>query len=327
MEKCLKKLMMAAVLMGSLMPVTYMYAMDVPDSDQQQLQQPEEEVKEAAAVKRIDFREITSVSNELVRTADPIERERLVDQFIKCYGSIDVKEEQYGYTLLMDVVTRGDVALATLLLDKGADVNFRSKDGVEALGFIMEASTMVDMITLLLERGADVKVTDNRGRSALSTTVCFGPIEATQLLVDKGADLYVGDGPDRALLSAAIEKSRRDIAQFLIFAGLDYKGIVPLGREQEQEREEAMSKGLTVIKKDSFPGQEFLQKLQDTQKAKEDLGKRDWSVERLADSDAFVQLPKEIVCIIAQLGGSLTGDETIDPLIDALVAKREATGL
>jgi ankyrin repeat protein len=58
------------------------------------------------------------------------------------------------------------VGVARLLLERGADVNARAKDGLTPLH---AASSFAELaaVRLLLEHGADVKAEDNHGRTSL----------------------------------------------------------------------------------------------------------------------------------------------------------------
>jgi ankyrin repeat protein len=58
----------------------------------------------------------------------------------------------------------GDVDIATLLLDGGADVNARSESAAPIHGAVMGGSAA--MVRLLLERGADPSLPDYKGRGA-----------------------------------------------------------------------------------------------------------------------------------------------------------------
>jgi ankyrin repeat protein len=78
-----------------------------------------------------------------------------------------------GWTPLMHALHKHQNEAAQILLDRGADVNARSKSCVTAL--IMAAGDgNLDMIQLLLERGADPYAEDSSGASALSMAVSGG---------------------------------------------------------------------------------------------------------------------------------------------------------
>ena len=70
------------------------------------------------------------------------------------------------WTALIWASSRGHRETASLLLDRGADINLKNNDGETAL---MEASSSghTEIVSLLLDRGADVNVKDNDGGTAL----------------------------------------------------------------------------------------------------------------------------------------------------------------
>ncbi|MGH9387655.1 MAG: ankyrin repeat domain-containing protein [Vicinamibacterales bacterium] len=61
---------------------------------------------------------------------------------------------------LFEAARSGDRAAVVSILDRGADVNARSRYGVTALGFAADKGQL-EIVRLLVDRGADVHVTDS----------------------------------------------------------------------------------------------------------------------------------------------------------------------
>lgn len=306
--------------MGSLVPITPMHAMNMDGSDK------EEESKEAAAAVSLSWDEMRLTGEKWMQTADTTERENLIDQFMEHHGSIDVKSTQ-DHTMLMLAVKTGDVGLAQLLLDKGSDVNAKTKGQETPLMYIKEPSTSVDMINLLLEKGADVKAITIFGANTLNYLVPYCSVKGIQILLNSGANVYPINNNGHTALSYAIEYNKCDMAQFLILAGLDGKEMIErdtLSKEQLNSTNERLTH--FYLQRN---GAEFLEKLKYAQQAKEDLEERDWSIETLATSDVFrdLNIPTELVRIIATLGSSLTQDETMNSWIEWVMAEKEASEL
>jgi uncharacterized protein len=77
-----------------------------------------------------------------------------------------------GYSPLMDAVQKGDPAMVSLLLDRGAKTNLKSKDGQTAL--VVAAGRGDDILAkILIDHGADPTIGDNLGMSAASYAKLF----------------------------------------------------------------------------------------------------------------------------------------------------------
>jgi hypothetical protein len=63
-------------------------------------------------------------------------------------------------------VCKGYEEIVTLLLDRGADINAKDKDGVTAL-WLAVCKGYEEIVTLLLDRGADIKAKDRDGNTPL----------------------------------------------------------------------------------------------------------------------------------------------------------------
>lgn len=76
---------------------------------------------------------------------------------------------EFGSTLLSTTALMGHTAAVTMLLERGADINAKSRDGGTALhaaAFFGHAETA----KLLLEKGADTTIKDNQGMTPLDVT-------------------------------------------------------------------------------------------------------------------------------------------------------------
>ena len=92
--------------------------------------------------------------------------------------------------------------IMSLLLAKGADVNFLGRDGETAL---MEANS-AEKVTLLVARGAQVNTTDKEGRTALMFAVDRGDVEVVGALLQAGADASVVNQEGATALMYALQE-------------------------------------------------------------------------------------------------------------------------
>jgi hypothetical protein len=98
----------------------------------------------------------------------------------------------------------GDIAAAQALLNRGADVNARDKNGMTALMW-----TAPEVAPLLLQSNADVRVRDRFGRTALSFAAHLGDAASVQALLDRNLDANDRDNLGRTPLLYAIEGATR----------------------------------------------------------------------------------------------------------------------
>ena len=97
-----------------------------------------------------------------------------------------MEEEQGGFTPLLFAARVGDAKSATLLLDKGADVNDMAPTGVAALA-LAAFSGHPDAAELLLERGADPNASAG-GYTALHAAILRGDLGLVEALLAHHAD-------------------------------------------------------------------------------------------------------------------------------------------
>lgn len=96
----------------------------------------------------------------------------MVKYLIKHNATIDIVSTDREYTPLMDAVWRGNVDIARILINKGADVNKVSKEG-QTMIVLAVGQEKLPLIKLLAENGADVDTADAMGMSAWNYATLF----------------------------------------------------------------------------------------------------------------------------------------------------------
>src|SRR5262245_28972362 len=91
---------------------------------------------------------------------------------------------------------RGDIAVVKAFLEKGVNVNSKTRYGATALSYACDKGH-AELVRLLIERGADVNVKDTfYGEVPLGWALSHGHAQIVKLLLEKGAA-----GIERALMA------------------------------------------------------------------------------------------------------------------------------
>ncbi len=108
---------------------------------------------------------------------------------------------------------KGDTPAVKALLDKGVDVNSKTRYGATALSYACDKGH-VEVVKLLIERGADVNSKDTfYGEVPLGWALSHGHVQVVKLLLDKGAA-----GIERALISG-VEDGNVEIVKVALEKG------------------------------------------------------------------------------------------------------------
>src|SRR5262245_52491638 len=108
---------------------------------------------------------------------------------------------------------KGDVATVKSFLDKGVNVNAKTRYGATALSYACDRGN-VELIKLLIDRGADVNARDTfYGEVPLGWALSKGNAEVVKLLLEKGAN-----GPERALMSG-VQQGEVDVVKVVLERG------------------------------------------------------------------------------------------------------------
>jgi len=125
----------------------------------------------------------------------------------------------------------GGFKVAQLLLDHGADINVRDKNGRTPLHGTLVGmhdglgDYFFDTVRFLLEHGADVHALDNDRATPLHVVLPTGGTKATGLLLKHGADVHALDGNHSTPLHFASESGNADAARLLLEHGADVHAL------------------------------------------------------------------------------------------------------
>jgi uncharacterized protein len=125
-------------------------------------------------------------------------------------------ESSFGWAPLHFAAFAGNVAVAKLLLDRGADINRRANTKFRNTPLQVALLTGQEpMAELLVSRGADVRIEQAEGFTALHEAVQIGSEKVVKLLLDAGADPSARSADGRTPLGIARDGGYTAIARLL----------------------------------------------------------------------------------------------------------------
>jgi ankyrin repeat protein len=163
----------------------------------------------------------------------------------------DVNRDINGFTPLHYAALKGNVTLASLLLENGAQVD-RTDDTRQVQPIHMAAvSGSTNMMALLLESGADIHAQADDRMMPIHLAVASGHYDATAYLLDQGARLFAKAYKGRTLLHWAVAGNSVRTMRLLIERGLspnakDSDGESPLHEAAHLGRERMVRYLLTL---------------------------------------------------------------------------------
>jgi len=134
-------------------------------------------------------------------------------------AAIDAKDRE-GATALGRAAQAGRMSVAKLLLDRGADVNARAVDGSTPLFYATEADRGA-MVRLLLEKGGDPNIPGRKGIRPLAAAAYSGSPGSAELLLKHGADPNALDDDGESATIYAAGRAYAPVVELLIGAGVD----------------------------------------------------------------------------------------------------------
>lgn len=178
--------------------------------------------------------------------------EELVRKLIDLGADVNLGAELTGFTPLM--ASLNNIAIAELLIEKGADIEAKDDDDINALvyastynneemvKFLLEkgadANTVCEIenehidisptplmnaayrgntniINMLLENGADINYTTDYGMTALMMAASFNQFEAAKTLLEHNANTSITNGYGETALDLAKSEDYKDIVELL----------------------------------------------------------------------------------------------------------------
>jgi len=135
---------------------------------------------------------------------------------------VDVDAVDNNYSTLLHIASyNGEVEVVQLLLECGANINARNKEGHTPLHRVLvkledgARTSFFDTIQLLLDHGADVDALDDAQSTPLHVASKYGSAKATRLLLERGANVHLQDNEGHTPSQVASAKGHEKIARLL----------------------------------------------------------------------------------------------------------------
>lgn len=144
----------------------------------------------------------------------------LVDLFVRAQFNIHIEDEN-GNPPLIIALKKGYTVICKILLNAGAEVNVRSKDGLTPLLIACGKATKgyKSIAETLINKGAVINVRDRLGYTPLLLSLSGGTVDIAELLIDKGADISVTTRTGETPLALARKHDNARIVAILELMG------------------------------------------------------------------------------------------------------------
>lgn len=123
----------------------------------------------------------TEDGTPMLNVAIRAEQEECVNWILSQKVDIDAVSDDRGYSAVMDAVWKNNLGLTKILIERGANLNFISRDGQSVLVLAVGAGNF-EICKVLAEAGADPDIKDQMGMSALEYANLFGKKDIAQVL-------------------------------------------------------------------------------------------------------------------------------------------------
>lgn len=158
---------------------------------------------------------------------------KIVDILLKAGADVDAKEFIHSNTALHLASQGGFEEVVPILVEHGADINTRERDGRTALHFAKTAN----IAEYFLEAGADIEATDRLGYTALHIASEAGLKDVVSVLIQRGADVNKrGDSMGFGTLDAA----ENHLAQIMLGCNF-WRGCTALHLASEYGQDEIVA--------------------------------------------------------------------------------------
>jgi ankyrin repeat protein len=143
---------------------------------------------------------------------------------------IRFKERRWGGDALSAAIEHGHTAVATFLIDQGADAAWRSEHNHKSLLYVAAEAGHEDMLKMLVEKGFDTNDSADHWvgryrerhrftRTALEAASAKGAVAAVEVLIEAGAEIGIRGYQGRTALHLAAKHGHDSVVSTLLRSG------------------------------------------------------------------------------------------------------------
>ncbi|GEM_PF-3049561 len=126
----------------------------------------------------------------------------MVDLFVKNGSPVKGKYPSGRSPLMYACSGRGNSNVIQYLLQKGANIHFTAKNGMQPVHFLAQKGSTADLATIL-KRGGKINTQNNKGETPLHLAASAGRDENVELLRSYGADVKIKNSAGKTPLQVA----------------------------------------------------------------------------------------------------------------------------
>ncbi|MFA6527828.1 MAG: ankyrin repeat domain-containing protein [Candidatus Babeliales bacterium] len=174
--------------------------------------------------------EICQKNSPVIAAAMNVHNFKLARQLIDKGADVNAKGRN-GNTPLNDALDLRDEGLARAIVDKGADVNAKDRYGDMPLHRALDLGDE-ELARAIINKGADVNAKDKIGNTPLHCAIAFNREKLARAIINKGADLDAENKRSETPLDTAKKFGREDLG----WALFNIKNNLARFNEEEQAR-------------------------------------------------------------------------------------------
>ncbi|OAM05710.1 MAG: hypothetical protein TV41_06320 [Wolbachia endosymbiont of Dactylopius coccus] len=165
------------------------------------------------------------------------------------YGKSEVanflrdKQSEYDH-LLLDAARSGNLDKITDLLNSGANIEAKEKDGKTPL-YLAAREGHLYAVKSLLNKGANIEAIENDKWTPLHTAAYHGKLDVVKLLVERNANIEAKTDNGKTPLELARENDKQEVVDFLR-AKQDEKGRPVQRKRRDHDRHHSSRKPLAI---------------------------------------------------------------------------------
>lgn len=161
---------------------------------------------------------LSSINSKLLKQSEKGNIEQIL-QLLDMGADVNAKDKE-GWSPLLNALGMNHFQAAEILIAAGADVNYKLPTSPFDKTPLMKAASVgsLSMVEILLSKGAAVNAKREDGTTALIFAASGGHLAVVQKLLTAGADIHARN-TEQGALGASLLQGHREVAEFLRSAG------------------------------------------------------------------------------------------------------------